>query len=115
MKVEEILLEMGTSLDPSETGIDARIWISSSEFQGKRLPIGHGRRIKVRNGPGPKDFASADIDTKEIIGDLDVNIKNQVIAYIRHNFLQLARIWEQGPGRERHLAKRLRKLPPTGW
>lgn len=109
MKLNEILFEMGTTLVPSETGVSADIWVSSSEFQGKQLPRGHAR-IKIRNGPGRNDFATMYIDTKALEGNLDTNIKNEAIAFIRRNYLSLARMWEQGPDNERKWVKTLRPI-----
>lgn len=116
MKLTEILLtEMATKLLPSQTGVNAIIWVSSSEFEGKKLPVGHDRRIKVKNGPGNTDFASVDIDTKEVLGNLDTEVAKQVVQFIYRNYNVLARIWEQGPGNERKWVRDIRPLPHKGW
>lgn len=106
-----ILLEMAQRLTPEQTGVSRDIWVSSSDFEGKNLRQGHPRRIKVKSGPGPKDWASVSFDTKRVIeGDLPSSVIKEVELFIVRNYIVLARIWERGTDSEKKLLKKIRKI-----
>lgn len=111
MKFKIFLFEMASRLTPDKTGVSSDIWISSNEFEGKKLRPGHPRRIKVKSGPGPKDWASVDIDSKEVVeGNLPSTLKKEVELFITRNYIVLARIWERGTESEFRLLRKIRHI-----
>jgi hypothetical protein len=98
---ERIEILAMSNLTSSDTGVDGVvIWVSAGEFSGKGSQ--HGPRIKVVSGSritseGLDKAATATLeDPPRFIGDLSVNKKKEVTAFIIKNRNVLLRYWAGG-------------------